>query len=57
MTQAEIDRLYDQFAALVDRTPTDQRERVLARLVIALAERLDSYEKVLEAIKVVETRR
>lgn len=53
MTQTEIDRLYDQFAALLDQTPADQREKVLARLVIALAERLDDYREALEAIKTV----
>ncbi len=53
MTQTEIDRLYDQFAALVDQTPADQRERVLARLAIALAERLDDYSEALEAIETV----
>ena len=46
MTQIEMDRLYDQFAALVDRTPPAERERVLARLVIALAHEVGDYEKI-----------
>ena len=50
MTQTEVDRLYDAFAALIDRTPPELRERVLARLTVALAERVDDYEKVLQAI-------
>ena len=51
MNQTEIDRLYDVFAALVDRTPPNERENMLARLVIALAERVNDYQKVLEAIQ------
>ena len=51
MNQTEIDRLYDVFAALVDRTPPNEREKMLARLVIALAERVNDYQKVLEAIQ------
>ncbi len=50
MTQTEVDRLYDAFAALVDGTAPALRERVLARLAIALAEQVDDYEKVLKAI-------
>jgi 3-(3-hydroxy-phenyl)propionate hydroxylase len=50
LTQAEVDRLYDELAGLMDRTPAAEREKVLARLTIALAERVDSYDKVLEAI-------
>lgn len=55
MTQTEIDRLYDQFAELVDEAAADQREKVLARLAIALAERLDDYGEALEAIKTVRS--
>lgn len=50
LTQIEIDRLYDALAALMDQTPAGEREKVLARLTIALAERIDNYGKVLEAI-------
>jgi len=50
LTQAEVDRLYDELAGLMDRTPAAEREKVLARLTIALAERVDNYGKVLEAI-------
>ena len=50
MTQAEIDRLFDELAALVDRTPPAERERALARLVIALAHAVGDYEKVRQAI-------
>lgn len=51
MTQTEIDRLYDAFAALVDQAPAGEREKVLAGLVIALAERVNNYESVLDAIQ------
>jgi hypothetical protein len=50
LTQLEIDRIYDALAALVDQTPAAEREKVLARLAIALAERVDNYGKVVEAI-------
>ena len=50
MNQTEVDRLYDAFAALIDGTAPELRERVLARLTIALAEQVDDYEKVLKAI-------
>jgi 3-(3-hydroxy-phenyl)propionate hydroxylase len=50
MSQADMDRLYDELASLVDRTPKDQRERVLARLAVALAQELGSYERVKKAI-------
>jgi 3-(3-hydroxy-phenyl)propionate hydroxylase len=47
------DRLYDAFSAFFDRTSTKQRERALARLVVALANRL-STEEVLTAVKAAE---
>ena len=50
MSQADMDRLYDELASLVDRTPKDQRERVLARLAVALAQELGSYARVKKAI-------
>jgi hypothetical protein len=50
MTQLEMDRLFDALAALIDRTPAAQRERVLARLVIALAHEVDDYAAVRAAI-------
>ena len=49
--QLEKDRLYDAFAALVDSTPPADRERVLARLAVALAEQLGDYDKTLRAIE------
>lgn len=51
MTQAEIDRLFDELAALVDRTPPAERERLLARLVIALARQVDDYARIRQAIE------
>ena len=50
MTQAEVDRLYDAFTALVDQAPAGEREKVLARLAIALAERVNNYGEVVAAI-------
>jgi len=50
MTQLEMDRLYDELAALVDRTPPPERERVLARLVIVLAQEVDDYARIKSAI-------
>jgi hypothetical protein len=49
ITQAELDRLYDEFSALIDATPEDERERLLARLAVALAEELADYGRVLRA--------
>jgi hypothetical protein len=51
MTPADMDRLFDQLAALVDSTPAAERERLLMRLVVALAQELGDYEKIREAIK------
>jgi hypothetical protein len=51
MTQLEMDRLYDQLAGLIDRTPPPERERALARLVIALAHQLDDYPRITETIR------
>jgi hypothetical protein len=51
MTQLEMDRLYDQLAELVDRTPPAERERALARLVIALAQEVDDYAKTAAVIR------
>jgi 3-(3-hydroxy-phenyl)propionate hydroxylase len=55
MSQADMDRLYDDLAALVDRTPADQRERTLARLAVALAQQLGSYAGVKKAIDETKT--
>jgi hypothetical protein len=52
MTQTEIDRLYDALAELVDATPKEERELVLARLAVTLAQRLDNYQSALEAISI-----
>jgi len=51
MTQLEMDRLYDELAGLVDRTPPAARERVLARLVIGLANEVNDYAKIKEIIR------
>ncbi|MBI2803178.1 MAG: FAD-dependent monooxygenase [Gammaproteobacteria bacterium] len=51
LTEQEIDRLYDALARLVDDTPSAERERILARLVVTLATRLGNYAQVLEAIQ------
>jgi len=51
LSQIEVDRLYDELAAFIDATPKGQRERALTRAIVALAERLDDYQKVLEAIR------
>ncbi len=45
MTQTEMDRLFDQLAALVDSTPAAERERLLVRLVVALAQEVGDYKK------------
>jgi 3-(3-hydroxy-phenyl)propionate hydroxylase len=50
LTQIEIDRLYDQFTSLADQAAAGEREKILARLAIALVERLDDYGKAIEAI-------
>lgn len=50
LTQAQIDRLYDELAALVDATAAPERERMLARLAVALAQRLGDYDQVRDAI-------
>ena len=51
MTQAEMDQLFDQLAALVDATPAPERERTLMRLVVGLAEALGDYERICEIIR------
>src|SRR5688572_12601548 len=51
MTQLEMDRLYDQLAELIDRTPPAERERTLARLVIGLAQELGDYGKITGTIR------
>ena len=51
LSTAEIDRLFDELAALVDRTPEDERARVLARLVLSLAGRLGDFHATREAIE------
>lgn len=44
------DRLYDDFSAFLDATPAAERERALARVAVALAERLGSPAAVREAL-------
>jgi hypothetical protein len=51
MTQSEMDRLFDALAALVDATPAAERERMLMRLVIGLAQEVGDYERISEAIR------
>jgi hypothetical protein len=51
MTQSEMDRLFDALAALVDATPAAERERMLMRLVIGLAQEVGDYAKVSETIR------
>jgi hypothetical protein len=51
MTQEEMDRLFDQIAALVDATPATERERMLMRLVVGLAEALGDCERIREVIR------
>ena len=46
----DIDRLYDELAAFVDAAPPAERERALARLAVALAQRLGDVDKVREAL-------
>jgi hypothetical protein len=53
LSQAEMDRLYDELAALVDGTPKDERERVLARLAVILIQQMESYERAKKAIELV----
>jgi 3-(3-hydroxy-phenyl)propionate hydroxylase len=50
MNQRQVDRLYDALAEMIDATPAAERERLLARLVVTLAERLGDSGKVREAI-------
>jgi 3-(3-hydroxy-phenyl)propionate hydroxylase len=47
--QAEIDRLYDDLAALADAAP--DRERALAQLVVRLAEQIGDYGKVRDIVR------
>jgi 3-(3-hydroxy-phenyl)propionate hydroxylase len=51
ISQADMDRLYDELAALVDATPKEKRERVLARLAVALMQELGSYGAAKKAIE------
>ncbi len=50
MDQLEADRLYDALAALLDGTPEAERSRVLARLVVQLADQLGDYAGALRAV-------
>jgi 3-(3-hydroxy-phenyl)propionate hydroxylase len=51
MSQADLDRLYDDLAALVDRTPREHRERVLARLAVTLMQELGACDRARRAIE------
>ncbi|HEX2566262.1 MAG TPA: FAD-dependent monooxygenase [Burkholderiales bacterium] len=51
MTQNQSDRLYDAFAELADQAKPEERERVLARLCVSLAQKVGNYAQVLEAIE------
>jgi hypothetical protein len=46
-----MDRLYDQLAELIDRTPEAERQRALARLVITLAEEIGDFQRIAEKIR------
>jgi 3-(3-hydroxy-phenyl)propionate hydroxylase len=50
LSQAEIDRLYDELAALIDQTPPGERQQALARVLIGLAARAGDYATVLQAV-------
>jgi hypothetical protein len=50
MTQLEMDRLYDELSGLIDRTPPQERERVLARLVVVLAQEVGDYARIKAAL-------
>ncbi|HUJ86738.1 MAG TPA: FAD-dependent monooxygenase [Burkholderiales bacterium] len=50
LSPLEADRLYDAFAALLDGSAPEERERTLARLAVLLAGELGDYAKVLAAI-------
>ena len=50
LTQADMDRLYDELASLVDATPKEKRERVLARLAVTLLQQLNSFDEAKKAI-------
>ena len=54
LPQSELDRLYDELAALVDRTPEEERERTLARLAVALIHELGSCDRARKAIAAVQ---
>jgi hypothetical protein len=45
-----MDRLYDDLAELLDRTPRPERERVLARLAVALIQEMGSYQRARKTI-------
>ena len=51
MTQLEQDRLYDALAEALDATPGEDRERMLARLAISLAQALGDYPAALAALR------
>src|SRR5207237_974474 len=50
--QAELDKIYDALSALVDRTPKEQREKVLARLAVALIQELGAPERARNAMDI-----
>ena len=51
MSQADLDRLYDELADFVDRTPKAEREGMLARLAVALMHEVGSYDRAKQAIE------
>ena len=48
--QAELDKIYDALSLLVDCTPKEEREKVLARLAVALIQELGAPERARNAI-------
>ncbi len=55
LSTIEIDRLFDALAALLDRTPSEGRLQVLARVALTLAGRLGDYDSAREAIELSST--
>ena len=53
--QPENDRIFDVLTELIDETPKDQREQLLARLAVTLMQELGSYERIKKAIKLART--
>jgi 3-(3-hydroxy-phenyl)propionate hydroxylase len=55
LPQPELDRLYDELAALIDGTPKEAREQLLARLAVALIQELGSCDRARSALRTVRS--